>query len=304
MPHRTVEAATGDVSVPGERALDSRTLAAARRRELGAFLRARREAIQPVDVGLPPGPRRRTPGLRREELAGLAGVGVTWYTWLEQGRDINVSNQVLNAIGRTMRLDRFEMAHLSTLAGIPTSPAQAMCSVLGETSRSLLTRLSPMPAAVISERMDLLAYNDVYARMVIDLDLLPVEQRNTLWLYFTCDEWRGAILENSVSPNYMVATYRAAMARHLDDPTWQDLVDRLSLASAEFTELWERHEVAGARSQGKTIRTRLGVVRASSTSLYFQQNGGARLVIYQPLDEESGRLLERLADESVLESVG
>lgn len=187
---------------------------------------------------------------------------------------------------------------------MPTTPAQAQCSALGPNSRALLTRLSPLPAAVISERMDLVAYNDVYARMVIDLDAIPVEQRNTLWLYFTCDEWRGAILENTVSPNYMVATYRAAMARHLDDPTWQDLVDRLTLASPEFAELWERHEVAGARSQGKTIRTRLGVVRASSTSLYLQQSGGARLVVYQPLDDESDRLLVRLADESVLEFVG
>lgn len=228
---------------------------------------------------------------------------MTWYTWLEQGRDINVSNQVLKAIGRTMRLDRFEMAHVSTLAGIPTSPAQAQCSALGETTHALLTQLSPMPAAVISERMDLLAYNAVYARMVIDLDALPVEQRNTLWLFFTCKEWRDAILESSVPAGYLVATFRASMAKHLDDPTWQDLVTRLRLASPEFSKLWDRHEVAPARSQGKTIRSRLGVVRASSTSLFLHQFGGTRLVVYRPLDEDSRRLLERLADEPVLESV-
>src|SRR6187455_3378721 len=90
-----------------------------RRRELGAFLRNRRERVQPEDVGLRSSRRRRTPGLRREEVAQLAGVGVTWYTWLEQGRDINPSGQVLDAISRTLQFDSHEHAHLFTLAGIP-----------------------------------------------------------------------------------------------------------------------------------------------------------------------------------------
>src|SRR4051794_41462366 len=94
----------------------------ARRDELAAFLRTRRERVSPADVGLPPGPRRRTPGLRREELAQLAGVGVTWYTWLEQGRPINASVQVLDAISRTLRLDEAEREHLYRLAEVPLDP--------------------------------------------------------------------------------------------------------------------------------------------------------------------------------------
>src|SRR6202167_6386579 len=103
------------------------SVASARRTELAAFLRARRERIQPEDVGLPAGTRRRTAGLRREELAQLAGVGVTWYTWLEQGRKINASVQVLDAIATTLRLDATERAHLFRLADLPGASGPAGC---------------------------------------------------------------------------------------------------------------------------------------------------------------------------------
>src|SRR3984885_2424340 len=103
------------------------TRASARRTELAAFLRARRARIQPEAVGRPPGTRRRTAGLRREELAQLAGVGVTWYTWLEQGRKINASVQVLDAIATTLRLDGTERGHLFRLADVPGTAAQADC---------------------------------------------------------------------------------------------------------------------------------------------------------------------------------
>src|SRR5215831_2825823 len=97
-----------------------------RRRELSAFLRSRRERLTPLQAGLPANGRRRTPGLRREEVAQLAGVGVTWYTWLEQGRDINPSAQVLDAIARTLQFDVHEHSHLFTLAGIPTAATNAV----------------------------------------------------------------------------------------------------------------------------------------------------------------------------------
>src|SRR3954447_12477210 len=108
----------------------SRSSSQRRRTELADFLRTRRERITPDDVGLPPGPRRRTPGLRREEVAQLAGVGVTWYTWLEQGRQINASVQVLDSVARTLRLDQAETEHLYRLADVPTVPVVTNCSKL------------------------------------------------------------------------------------------------------------------------------------------------------------------------------
>ena len=145
----------------------------ARRRELASFLRSRRERVQPQDVGLPPGIRRRTPGLRREEVAQLSGVGVTWYTWLEQGRDINVSTQVVDAIARTLKLDRYEWAHLSTLAGIATGPQPQQCAALPTAVRKVMHQVAPYPAAVLNDRFDLLAYNPEYRELIVDLDSLP-----------------------------------------------------------------------------------------------------------------------------------
>src|SRR5580704_9932567 len=119
---------------------------ASRRQELAGFLRSRRERIAPEQVGLPPAARRRTPGLRREEVATLAGVGVTWYTWLEQGRDINASPQVLNAVARTLLLDQHERDHLFRLADVPDGNGPGDCAALPPTAQLLLDQLEPFPA--------------------------------------------------------------------------------------------------------------------------------------------------------------
>src|SRR5689334_19482042 len=155
-----------------------------RRRELAAFLRSRRERLTPAEVGLPAGGRRRTPGLRREEVASLAGVGMTWYTWLEQGRDINASDQVLAALARTLRLDPHEQAHLFTLAGVPVAGASSDDQVISPEIRAVLDQLHPYPAYVTNGRYDLLAYNRAYTALLGNLDALPFLERNTLWILF------------------------------------------------------------------------------------------------------------------------
>jgi transcriptional regulator with XRE-family HTH domain len=134
-----------------------------RRAELAAFLRSRRERISPEQAGLPPGPRRRTPGLRREEVAQLAGVGVTWYTWLEQGRPINASIQVLSALSRTLMLDSAEREHLYRLAGLPGAAEQppgpdSGCEQVSAEVQGILDSLVPLPAGILNERFDLLAW--------------------------------------------------------------------------------------------------------------------------------------------------
>src|SRR5579859_653641 len=135
-----------------------------RRAELAAFLRTRRERVTPEQAGLPPGTRRRTPGLRREEVAQLSGVGVTWYTWLEQGRQINVSPQVLNAVARTLLLDQAEREHLYRLADVLDAATAAGaegtgCEQVLPEVQEILDTLSPLPACVLNERFDLLAWN-------------------------------------------------------------------------------------------------------------------------------------------------
>src|SRR5580698_1009266 len=163
---------------------DRRQELAHRRQELAGFLRSRRERIAPEQVGLPPASRRRTPGLRREEVATLAGVGVTWYTWLEQGRDINASPQVLDAVSRTLLLDPHEREHLFRLVVVAKASTEGDCTAVPPTVALLLDKLEPWPATVRNARYDCLAFNRGYERLVGGLAEVPFEERNTLWRAF------------------------------------------------------------------------------------------------------------------------
>ncbi|MFD4458992.1 helix-turn-helix domain-containing protein [Nocardia sp. NPDC058480] len=132
--------------------VDMRSVRTERRAQLGAFLKSRRAKITPGDVGLPPGSRRRTPGLRREEVAQLSGIGVTWYTWLEQGRPINASVQVLDAVARTLELDHAEKVHLYRLADVPSVPAAPEPSMMPPGLPMILDQLSPLPAVLLDSK--------------------------------------------------------------------------------------------------------------------------------------------------------
>jgi transcriptional regulator with XRE-family HTH domain len=266
-----------------------------RRREQGAFLRSRRERLQPEDVGLRPSRRRRTPGLRREEVAQLAGVGVTWYTWLEQGRDIHPSPEVLDAIARTLQFDTHEHAHLLTLAGLPVTTIANQCLELCPTALPLIERMEPYPACVVNDRHDLLAFNRVYASFFDDLDAIPIEDRNLLWLAFTHPAWRGVIVDWDDAVAQLVAEYRAAMAEHLDEPAWRTLVARLHRASSEFTEVWERHDVQAAVGRTKRVlHPTAGLLRLEYTNLWLGQRLGTRIVAFTPADGVTRARLEAL----------
>ena len=269
----------------------------ARRRELGAFLRSRRERIKPEQVGLRSVRRRRTPGLRREEVAQLAGVGVTWYTWLEQGRDINPSPQVLDAIARTLQFDIHEHTHLFTLAGVASTTIANECLGLCHTVQPLIDQLEPFPAMVVNSRLDLLAYNRVYASFFDDLEAIPIEDRNILWLVFTNPEWQATIVDWDDVVGPLVAEYRAAMAEHLDDPAWKTLVARLNRASPEFTAVWDRHDVHGIESRRKRARhPTAGLLNLEYTNLWIGQQVGIRIVAFTPADERTRTRLETLSE--------
>jgi transcriptional regulator with XRE-family HTH domain len=266
-----------------------------RRSELAAFLRSRRERITPQQVGLPPSRRRRTPGLRREEVAHLAGVGVTWYTWLEQGRDINASAQVLEAIARTLLFDAHERAHLFTLAGVTDTTIAAECQTLAPTTQLLLDQLEPYPAVVVNGRCDLLAFNGVWATIFPHIDGIPVEDRNILWFLFTDAAWRKAIVDWDDTATRLVAQYRAAMAEHVAEPAWKSLVARLHRASPEFTAMWERHDVRGPENRVKRVlHPTEGLLKLDFTYLWLGQRLATRLVAYTPADRQTRARLERV----------
>ncbi|MBS2551145.1 helix-turn-helix domain-containing protein [Catenulispora sp. NL8] len=265
-----------------------------RRRELADFLRSRRERITPEQVGLPHGRRRRTPGLRREEVAQLAVVGVTWYTWLEQARDIQVSAQVLDALARALLMDPSERTHLFALGGAADPSPEELSPTVTPAFQAMLDRLEPFPACLQNGRYDILAYNRAFSRLMCDMDRLPREDRNCIWLAFTNDQWRAATGDLEDSIRVMVAKFRAAMAEHLAEPAWRNLHDRL-MELPEFRDLWDRHEVVAVSDNTKHIdNPHVGYLKLMNTSLWLAPQAGARLLTYVPEDDQTRVRLERL----------
>jgi hypothetical protein len=175
---------------------------AARRAELAAYLRARRESLQPADVGLrPPPTRRNTPGLRREEVAQISGVGLTWYTWLEQARPITTTPSVIDALAQALRLDREAHAHLRCLAGLPLPGPDQPPDDPDDDLRRLLDLVLPAPACIIGPRFDIVACNETFTCMWHP-DTLPTGRRNVMWMAF-CEperERRGSTGKNERAP--------------------------------------------------------------------------------------------------------
>ncbi|WP_218007427.1 helix-turn-helix transcriptional regulator [Nocardia otitidiscaviarum] len=182
-----------------------------RRTELAAFLRSRRDRLTPAQVGLAPGLRRRTPGLRREEVAGLAGVSVTWYTWLEQGRPINVGAAILDAIARSLRLDGAERAHLYRLAEVPIPTTATRARALTPTLQSILDAVTGYPAAAINTRWDLLGHNAAAAALWPRLTA-PEGSRNVLWELFTTPAEARCFVNRDAGLPHMVASFRDVAA--------------------------------------------------------------------------------------------
>jgi transcriptional regulator with XRE-family HTH domain len=273
------------------------TVTTARRTELAAFLRSRRERITPEDVGLPAGTRRRTAGLRREELAQLAGVGVTWYTWLEQGRPINASVQVLDAIARTLKLDATERGHLFRLADVPGAAAPAGCDecTLPPEVQRILDAI-PYPASVLTERFDVIAWNKIYASLFRRLVQAPLSERNTLLSCLTGPSCCSPVPEQDMYSATLIAQLRNAYGKHVGDPAWTHFIRRLEALSPTFAAIWAAHDVAQPTSHTKRFRhPTLGVLTTKSTSFAVNAVPGARMVIYTPDDAHSEQAIARLA---------
>ncbi|MFI9826579.1 helix-turn-helix domain-containing protein [Streptomyces sp. NPDC051913] len=217
-----------------------------RRAELSEFLRTRRARLKPEDVGLPDfGRHRRVPGLRREELAQLAGVSVAYYTRLEQGNGRNVSAEVLDAIARALRLSDAEHAHLSHLAKPKQhkkKPAARTEQVRGPL-RQLLDTMDGVPAYISGRRSDILVWNRMAAAVFGDWSELPPQERNWARLVFLQPEYRDLFVEWDQKAYDMVSFLRMAAGCHPDDPRLAALVGELSLKSEEFRRLWATHDV-------------------------------------------------------------
>lgn len=253
------------------------------RRPLAEFVRARRARLQPEEVGLAAGTRRRTPGLRREEVAHLAGVGVTWYTWFEQGRGIQVSAEFLERLCHALRLNAAERGHLFTLAQ-HRPPPHALARAV-DMSPALLAMLAslPHPAYIKTSRWDIVAWNAAAAAIFGDYGQLPPERRNVLSLVFTDPGYRRLMVDWEGDARRILEKFRLDYARAYDDPSFASLVAELREASPEFNQWWPRQEVA-VRAEGlKRFRhPEQGELELAHTSFIVEGAPDLRLVIYTP----------------------
>jgi transcriptional regulator with XRE-family HTH domain len=228
------------------------------KQELGAFLRSRRERLRPEDVGLLPGSRRRTPGLRREEVAVLAHISTEYYVRLEQGRAPRPSGEVLAGIGGALRLTDAEADHLHVLAGTAPSRTGLHRRDVRPSILALLERLPQTAAFVTSATFEVLAWNDLAAALMENFAELAPEDRNLARRAFLGQARAGAMLygvsDAAEFRHQVVMGLRSALARYPSDPAVAELVDELRDGSPEFARLWERHDVQGAPMLTKTFR--------------------------------------------------
>ncbi len=269
-----------------------------RRAELADFLRKRRAHLQPEDVGLPSGGRRRTPGLRREEVAHIAGVGTTWYTWLEQGREVRASLDVLEALSRALRLTPAERTHLVLLGRGEEPPACKSDERVSATVRRLIENLGPNPAFVLGRRWDYLAYNRAACAVFGDLDAVPRPARNHVWMHFMDPARREMFPDWERSSRLLVAKFRADSARHIGDPSFTELIGTLRKSSPEFCQAWKKHEVARTGEGRKEIHHPVvGRLRFEHAVFHPQEAPEQRLILYSPLsDDDTSAKLARLLD--------
>lgn len=260
------------------------------RTELADFLRQRRESLSPLDVGLPVGRRRRTPGLRREEVAALAGIGITWYTWLEQGRAISVSSAFLDAVARVLKLDEVERRHLFLLAHKrpPVVAGRAWCEVPPLVTR-LLADLASRPAYVLNLRWDVLGWNAAAERLFAFNEREPGE-RNVLWMLFADSRLSDRIMEWGVQAPQVLASFRRDFARAPEDEDMLALVKTLEQVSPSFAELWHRHDVHGRCEGRRSFRIDgIGPVLFDHSSFTVDEEKHLRLVFYAAVpDQEAG----------------
>jgi transcriptional regulator with XRE-family HTH domain len=271
------------------------------RHQLGAFLRARRAALRPQDVGLPQGVNRRhTPGLRREEVAQLAGISVSWYTRLEQGKDVQLSVKALAHVAGALQLTPAQREYLVTLArGDPLAVQPARAPSVSATLQDVLDAQGDHPAYLIDAGLNLLAWNQAAIRVfgfAEDLAAAPAEERNLLWLIFT-DDARGWLVDRERHAKLLLAQFRDASRHLVNDPWFARFVQRLKQRSAEFADWWSRFDVERVQETEKVIQhPAVGQLTLRQTVLQVVDDSrGLYLILYTPAPEtDTAEKLQKL----------
>ncbi|MFJ2898334.1 helix-turn-helix transcriptional regulator [Streptomyces sp. NPDC087218] len=258
------------------------------RPELAAFLRSRRERVTPEEHGLKVSGRRRTPGLRREEVAAMSGVGITWYTWLEQGRDIGVSAEFLDDLCGVLKLDAAERRHLYMLTQkrLPKEPARTACTV-PPVAHDLLGRLPECPSFVLNLKWDVLAWN-ASADKLFGFSDQPEEQRNMLWMTFADERLRARLSPWEEQARQILTSFRRDFAHAPQDAEIVALTENLSRMDPTFRQWWKRPDIDGKCTGRRTFDIEgLGEIELSHITMTLESDKHLRFVYYTPLGDSA-----------------
>lgn len=264
--------------------------------ELAGLLRSRRERLQPEDVGLPTPKRRHTPGLRREDVARLAAISTTYYTFLEQGRDVRPSREVLDALAAALRLSPTERAHIHALVHGAQDAGDPPSEVLDPAVAALVERLDPYPTYVSGRCWDVLASNRTARALWTDWEAVDAPRRNMLWWTFTDPAARTVFVEWESEARALLGRFRAATARNPRDPAFAALRDRLHEASREFREWWPRHDVAPLGSGHKQLyHPVLGKLTLRHVVMQLSDDPEQKFVTFTADDSDLARIAKLVA---------
>ncbi|MFD4706469.1 helix-turn-helix transcriptional regulator [Gottfriedia sp. NPDC058432] len=256
---------------------------------LSEFLKTQRSKINPQMVGLPVGTRRRTPGLRREEVAGLAGVSTTWYTWLEQGRDITVSNSVLDAISDALQLNKDERNYLYALA-LPEAEKRSFSNeedtVISPALTKILNELRNCPIIISDRRCHIVGWNPAAAHVFLDFEQIPKEERNLIQLLFSRKEFKSLAVNWEHFVKGFLAIFRTYYGQYVGDQWYTSFINEMEQNFPEFHELWNESEVSSAPDVLIEFRhAKAGKMLFNLTSLQVQGNIDLRCSVYTPVED-------------------
>ena len=252
--------------------------------ELADFLKTRRLRILPSQVGLPSGTRRRTSGLRREEVAQLAGIGLTWYTWLEQGRPIRVSEQVIESLARVLLLDRQERSHLYTLANQPLPADIPEYRGTGNPIlQHVLDSLTLCPSFIADQRWNVVAWNRAACAVLGDFHTMNARRRNVVWAMFTDEYFKRLYADWEKNAKSLLGRFRSTCGKYIEDPWLNQFVEELKKQSPEFTLWWPLHEIQDNSSVYKEMNHPVaGKLNFESSSFDIPDYSGLKLFVHVP----------------------
>jgi hypothetical protein len=256
-----------------------------RYKELADFLKTRRAKILPSQVGLSSATRRRTPGLRREEVAQLAGIGITWYTWLEQGRPIQVSAPVIESLSRVLLLDKQERIHLCLLANLPLpADVPGYQGTISPILQHALDSFLFSPSLVTDQRWNVIAWNKAACAIFGEFSEMNARERNIVWAMFTDHKYKQLFVDWNLHARGLLGRFRSTCDQYIEDSWLAQFIDDLKMQSTEFDLWWPLHDIESNSEKYKQLNHPVaGILDFEVSNFDVSDNSGLKLIVHTPL---------------------